>query len=99
MSVIAVERTDQWVKNLGSPNIGGELRAVGGVASLYLQIQATGAKSWIYRIVVGGKRIKMDLGNYPTVSFKEARDEARTIEKQVSQGTDPIAKRKLFKRH
>ena len=96
MPVIAVERTDRWVKNLRSPNKGSELRAVGGVASQYIQIQATGAKSWIYRIVVGGKRIKMGLGNYPSVSLKEAREEARKIEKQVSQGIDPIAERKAL---
>ena len=94
MPVLAVERTDRWVKNLPIPEKNNEKRAVGGVSGLYIHIKPTGSKSWVYRVVVGGKRIKMGLGSYPTVSLKEAREEARQVEKQVSQGIDPIAERK-----
>jgi hypothetical protein len=33
--------------------------AVGGVAGLYLYVNATGARSWVLRIMVGNKRRHM----------------------------------------
>ena len=38
------------------------LWAVGGVAGLYLHVNARGARSWILRVVVGDKRRDMGLG-------------------------------------
>jgi len=95
MPVLAQERTDRWVKNVGIPKHI-KSHSVGGVSGLHIQVKPTGAKSWIYRTTVAGKRIKMGLGSYPTVSLKEAREEARKIEKQVKQGIDPIAERKAL---
>ena len=40
---------------------------------LYLNIKPTGAKSWVQRIVVDGKRRDIGLGGYPSVSLAEAR--------------------------
>ncbi|WP_409375232.1 Arm DNA-binding domain-containing protein [Delftia tsuruhatensis] len=38
------------------------LHAVGGVSGLYLQVTSSGARSWILRATVGGKRRDMGLG-------------------------------------
>lgn len=42
-------------------------------AGLYLNIKPSGAKSWVQRIVVDGKRRDMGLGGYPSVSLADAR--------------------------
>ena len=51
--------------------------AVGGVSGLGLQIVASGARSWVLRTVVGGKRRKMGLGGFPDVTLAVAREKAR----------------------
>jgi integrase len=67
------------------------LHAVGGVAGLHLQIMPSGARSWILRIMVGGRRRDMGLGGYPDVTLSRARDAARDARDVVRKGQDPIA--------
>lgn len=64
--------------------------AVGGVAGLGLQIVPSGAKSWVLRVTVGGKRRKMGLGGYPDVTLANARVAARDAMDKVRKGVDPI---------
>ena len=66
------------------------LHAVGGVTGLYLNIQESGAKSWILRIMIGGKRREIGLGGFPDVSLSDARMDARDQRRQVSAGIDPL---------
>ena len=47
-----------------------------GANGLSLKVSQSGAKSWIQRMTVGGKKIDRGLGSYPTVSLKEARRKA-----------------------
>lgn len=70
------------------------MHTVGGVAGLMVQVQDSGAKSWVLRISVGGKRRHLGLGPFPEVTLAHARDEARRIKAQVRQGVDPIAERR-----
>ena len=67
--------------------------AVGGVAGLYLYINATGARSWVLRTMVGDKRRHMGLGGFPDVPLAQAKEKARKARDDVSQGIDPIAER------
>lgn len=67
--------------------------AVGGVAGLYLYVVESGARSWVLRTMVGGKRRHMGLGGFPEVTLAKARDKARAAKEQVSHGVDPIAQR------
>lgn len=73
---------------------------VGGVPGLLLQCrpprpdQKEGARSWILRVQVGAKRRDIGLGGYPAVTLAEAREAAREVRKQISQGVDPVAERK-----
>ena len=39
--------------------------AVGGVDGLALLVAESGARSWVLRVMVGGKRREMGLGGYP----------------------------------
>jgi integrase len=70
------------------------VHSVGGVVGLYLQVTSDMAKSWLYRFSVGGKRRKMGLGSFPTVTLATARTRAREAESQINSGIDPIDSRK-----
>lgn len=61
---------------------------------LYLQVTATGAKTWIFRFSLGGKRRDMGLGSSTVVSLAEARQKALDAKKLVTGGEDPLDARK-----
>ena len=67
------------------------LYADGG--GLYLQVTESGAKTWIFRFMMAGKRRDMGLGPFHTVGLAEARQAAAECRKLKLQGIDPIAKR------
>ncbi len=67
--------------------------AVGGVTGLYLYITPTGARSWVLRTLIAGKRRHMGLGAFPSVTLAMAREKARTARSEVEAGVDPIAAR------
>ncbi len=66
------------------------LHAVGGVAGLALQVSGTGARSWILRAMVGGKRRDMGLGGYPDVTLAAAKEAARAARAKIKNGIDPV---------
>lgn len=68
--------------------------AVGGVAGLYLYINDAGARSWVLRVMVGGRRRHMGLGGFPDVTFAQAKEKARAARADIESGIDPIAQRK-----
>lgn len=74
------------VSNLKTPG----LHFVGGVGGLALQVSESGARSWILRIMIGGKRRDMGLGGFPDVTLAGARDAARAARAKIKAGTDPI---------
>lgn len=67
--------------------------AVGGVSGLHLQVIGN-SRSWILRCVIAGKRRRMGLGGYPSVTLAQAREKARTARELIDQGIDPIDNRK-----
>lgn len=70
------------------------LHFVGGVPGLVLQITEGGGRSWLLRVVVGGKRREMGLGPFPAVTLAQARDKARDAREKIHQGVDPIQKQR-----
>ena len=66
---------------------------VGGVAGLVLQVTKTGTKSWLLRVLVGGKRREIGLGGYPDVTLAGAREKARALREKIQNGVDPVAER------
>jgi integrase len=60
---------------------------------LYLQVGATGSKSWVFRYKVGGKLYEMGLGALHTVGLAEARTRARRCREHRLDGLDPLAVR------
>lgn len=61
---------------------------------LYLHVTAPGAKSWILRTAVHGKRRDFGLGAYPMVSLALARQKAADMRAVARAGGDPGAERK-----
>jgi len=59
----------------------------GGV---YLRVSASGAKSWVFRFQLDGKRRDMGLGPFPDISLAEARGRATDHRKQRHDGIDPL---------
>ena len=68
--------------------------AVGGVAGLLLQTTSSGASSWLFRKVIGGKRRSIGLGGYPEIDLKAARSIARDQLSLIIEGKDPIELRR-----
>ena len=86
------------VKELSALEVGrltaAGLHFVGGVAGLGLQVQQSGARSWVLRFSIAGKRREMGLGGFPDVTLADARRRAREEREKADKGTDPIAERK-----
>jgi integrase len=89
----AVEMGALAVKNLSKPG----LHFVGGVDGLALQITPSGARSWVFRAMMGGRRREMGLGSYPDVPLADAREKARAARSKVWEGVDPIEQKRAAK--
>jgi len=61
---------------------------------LVLEVHPSGRKTWRYRYRLNGKREKVTLGPYPTVTLEEARDLRREAEKLVVACKSPAAAKK-----
>ncbi len=58
---------------------------------LYLYVQPSGARSWIQRLAVRGRRRELGLGGATLVSLAEARKQALANRKLARAGGDPLA--------
>ncbi|KQZ92261.1 integrase [Mesorhizobium sp. Root157] len=79
--------TDTECKAVSKPGMLGD----GG--GLYLNVKATGAKSWAFVWKANGKRREMGLGPYPAVALAKARKLAGAHREAVAEGRNPIAER------
>jgi integrase len=61
---------------------------------LYLVVDPSGAKRWVLRIVVQGRRRDMGLGGQKAVSLADARQLAHIYRGEARSGGDPLASRK-----
>ena len=60
---------------------------------LYLNITASGARSWVFMWKVDGKRREMGLGSLRDVPLAKARERAADARQKLADGLDPIAAR------
>jgi integrase len=71
------------------------LHPVGGVSGLRLQVSATGARSWILRTMIAGRRCDKGLGGFPDVSLAVARESAKRVRNLIAEGVDPIEQNRV----
>lgn len=57
---------------------------------LYLVVDQSGARRWLLRIMVHGKRRDFGLGSFPVVDLEEAREKAIDYRRIVKSGGNPI---------
>ena len=58
--------------------------------TLYLYVTRSGAKSWVQRITIHGKRRDIGLGSFKLVSLSTARQRAHDNRVTVADGGDPL---------
>ena len=61
---------------------------------LMLLVSPTGARSWMMRATIGGKRRDFGLGSLKVLTLAEAREKAHELRRQLAQGIDPAAEKK-----
>jgi hypothetical protein len=66
----------------------------GDGGGLYLQVTASGARSWVWRFMLHGKARSMGLGPLYAVSLAEARVKAGECRRLRYEGVDPIEARR-----
>lgn len=66
----------------------------GDGGGLYLNVKASGAKSWTFIWKQDGKRSEMGLGIYPAVKLAKARTLAAGYRQDVAEGRNPILERR-----
>jgi integrase len=60
---------------------------------LYLQVSASGSKSWILRFMLNKRAREMGLGSTSKYTLAEARERARKYRQMLDEGIDPIVHR------
>ena len=80
--------TDRQVRNLKTPG-----RHPDG-ATLYLVVWPSGSKSWVQRLSIGGRRVDLGLGGYPTMSLAQARRRAQDNRALARSGGNPLAEKR-----
>src|SRR5687767_6016585 len=61
---------------------------------LYLIVDPSGAKRWVLRTIVQGRRRDIGLGGLRLVSLAEAREKAATYRRIARSGGDPLEQRR-----
>lgn len=64
---------------------------------LFLYVKPSGARSWVLRYQVQGRRRDLGLGAFPDVSLAIARDRAAEARRLIAEGEDPITKKQQAK--
>ena len=89
MPKVAKELSAAEVRRIDQPGF----HPVGGVPGLLLQVSPGGGRSWVLRVMVGGRRRGFGLGSFPAISLGGARQKARELREKLAQGIDPVAER------
>ena len=61
---------------------------------LYLYVQTSGARSWVQRLVIHGRRRDLGLGSVALVPLADAREKARANRRLAREGGDPLAEKR-----
>lgn len=90
-TVAGMAKGEKWLTARQVATLGPGAHADGG--GLYLQVNAAGARSWIYRYQIAGRRREMGLGSASVIGLADARQRAHEARRLAAEGIDPIAHR------
>ena len=71
-----------------------KLRRYADGGGLYLVVKPSGAKQFVGRLTVNGRRRDIGLGGYPAVTLAQARERLAANRHDIADGVDPIAQRR-----
>jgi hypothetical protein len=69
----------------------------GNGTGLFLLVQPSGARSWVQRVTIRGRRRELGLGSPPIVTLAEARKQALDNKRLARAGGDPLADKQRAK--
>ena len=85
--------TDTLVKNLVSPETGNQITYDTEIKGFGIRMTAGGAKAFILNYRFGRQDRRRTIGTYGDWSVAAAREEAKRLKREISQGRDPMAER------
>jgi integrase len=94
LTVVQIRAAKPGVSKRGRPYA--KLYADGG--GLYLRVDPSGAKSWVFRYAIAGRQRDLGLGSAADFTLAEARDRALAARKLVADGQDPIEAKEARRR-
>lgn len=88
-------KSDRTIQSIVAPAKGEILCKVAGNPKLFLRVNASGAKLWLYRYThpILKSKHKLSLGNYPSVTLAQATAIRLEYEQLLQRGIDPKAYR------
>jgi len=87
---------DRFVRGLPAPPRGNRVhydRGKDAVKGFGVRITAAGAKSFVLNYTIAGRERRMTIGAYPAWTVAAAREQAKSLRRQVDVGEDPLEER------
>src|ERR1700720_320591 len=84
---------DRFVRSLTSPASGNRIayeRGKDAMRGFGVRVTAAGAKSFVLNYTIAGRERRLTIGGYPAWSVAAARDQAKSLRRQIDAGTDPL---------
>lgn len=89
----AEKLTDRFVKAVEPPATGNRIVYDGEVKGFGLRVTEKGAKAFILNYYASGRERRFTIGQYPDWTVSAAREEAKTLKREIDRGFDPLGKR------
>ena len=84
--------TDPYIRNLKPPKKRTEIYD-SLITGLAVRVTPTGHKSFVYRYRMKDKVKSYTIGSFPKIGLSTARDEAKKLWFDISNGSDPLAEK------
>lgn len=85
--------TDNEARNLAPPASGSRIHYDHEVKGFGVRVTAAGARSFVLNYRVAGRERRITIGSFPDWTVKAAREQAKSLKRQVDVGEDPMAQR------
>jgi integrase len=87
---------DRFVRGLEAPESGNRIaydRSKDAVRGFGVRVTAAGAKAFVLNYTVAGRERRLTIGGYPAWSVTAAREQAKSLRRQIDNGQDPLGAR------